>query len=259
VRAGRMESMWTDFFAKIPDEAALIIRLYLLGGDVLATLAVGFGIVWEGGPMEVHHVAHRLVIWGVIVETLCSVALFTFDEGINSVQQTKILALEARPWSKANFDALQKLKGKVTDVGVYSERGCIECGLFAWHIELALHAAGVRLYADDSIDWMRGTGIMVRLPKGSDLANNPLFVALRDAGLNPGVGFHNETAWSPVRTDIPVIFVGEKFPLLAEFPFFPSGQSQWTILPLANPGFVPPNPAANRATNQMHLQLGPKQ
>ena len=88
--------MWTDIFATIPDHVALIVRVYLLGGDVLATIAVGFGIVWESGPLEVHHVAHRLVIWGVVAETLCSVALFTFDEGLNSAQQAKIIALETR-------------------------------------------------------------------------------------------------------------------------------------------------------------------
>ncbi len=49
--------MWTEMFAKVPDHTAFIIRIYLLAGDVLATIAVGAGIVWESGPLEVQHVA----------------------------------------------------------------------------------------------------------------------------------------------------------------------------------------------------------
>jgi hypothetical protein len=99
---------------------------------------------------------------------------------------------------------------------------------------------------------------MVWLPAAADIVNDPLVKALRDAGLNPGTGRHNPPELSPVRTDIRVIFVGEKFPLLSAFPYSPAGQSGWTIKPLKNPAFVPPDPATNRPTNEMHMQIGPK-
>jgi len=89
--------MWTS----IPDTLftepiASVIRWNLLLGDVLSTVAVGFGIVWENGPSDVRKVADRLVLWGIVAETLCSVALFTFDESVSSAQQSKIIALETR-------------------------------------------------------------------------------------------------------------------------------------------------------------------
>jgi hypothetical protein len=247
--------MWETVLSRLLNDP---VSVYLLAGDILATIAIGFGIIWEHGPPDVRVIANRLVIGGVAIETLCSALLFAYDANTIGAQNEKIIAMEARPWTKAQFDAIQELKGKVTDVGVIAEKGCIECGLFADHIELALHAAGVQLYGDDNLDWVRGTGIHVSLPIGLDLFNDPLVKALRDAGLNPGALHHNPPEWSPVRTDIRVIFVGEKFPLFSSFPYFPTGASQWTILPLKNPSFIPPNPTNNAPTNHMHFQVSPK-
>jgi len=77
--------------------------VYLLSGDVLATIAVGLGIIWEHGPPDVQRVANRLVIGGVIVETVCSIWLFAYDENISAEQQSiirsqnsQIIALETR-------------------------------------------------------------------------------------------------------------------------------------------------------------------
>ena len=230
----------SDTFANWSIDHTLLVHGYLLGFAVFSTAVVAAGIIWENGPFEVREVATKLVIWGVAAEALCTVALFVFDEGISTSQQNKIIAFEARPWTKAQFDAIQEIKGKVTDVGLFSEKDCIECRLFADHIELALNAAGVKLYGDDTLDWMRGTtGIHISLPLGSDLFNDPLVVALRNAGLNPGTGSHNPPEWSPVRTDIRVIYVGERSPLLATFPYFPSGRAGWTWHPLKNPNFNP--------------------
>jgi hypothetical protein len=147
----------------------------------------------------------------------------------------------ARSWKKEQFDAIQAIHDKVKDVGVIPEKDCLECHLFAEDIQLAFHAAGAQLYGDDSLgDVVRGTGIAVRLPIGADLTNDPLIVALRNAGLNPFAMFHLPSAMSPTRVDIPIIFVGEKFPQYAEFPYSPTGSSQWTVLPLRNPNFVGP-------------------
>jgi len=78
--------------------------VYLLAGDVLATWAVAAGIIWEGDVITVsHEIAKRLVLWGVVLETMCSIALFAFDEGISHGQQLvieeqkrEIIALETR-------------------------------------------------------------------------------------------------------------------------------------------------------------------
>lgn len=216
-------------------------HVVLLSVAVLASIAVGAGIIFERPKYSaaVHRIAFWLVVSGIAIEAVCTIFLFVFDEGISQAQQNKIISLSARSWTKAQFDAIQEIKGKVTDVGVIAEKDCLECRLFADHIELALHSAGVRLYGDLSIDLMRGTGIHVTLPVGSDLFNDPLVVALRNAGLYPGASFHNPQ-WSPVRTDIRVIFVGEKFPLMFGYPYYPGERAQWTYLPLKNPNFVPP-------------------
>jgi hypothetical protein len=214
----------------------------LLSLTVLASLAVGAGIIFERPTYSAafHRVAFWLVVGGVIVEAVCTIFLFVFDEGISTSQQSRIIALQARSWTEAQFDAIQEIRGKVPGVGVFAERNCLECSMFADYIEIALHTAGVELYGDDTLDWLHGTGIHVSLPQGSDLSNDPLLVILRKAGLNPAASFHIKSEWSRVRTDIPVIFVGEKFPLIAEFPFYPKGASRWTMLPLKNPDFKTP-------------------
>lgn len=231
-------------------------HVMLLSVAIAASFAVAVGIVLENPKWSLSNV---LVVGGVAIEAVCTLLLFGFDEGISQSQQSKIIAMEARPWAKAQFDAIQEVKGQVTDVGVSPEKDCLECRMFADHIELALHSAGVRIHGDDSLDWMRGTGIMVWLPQGSNLVSDPLIKALSDAGLNPGATHHNPPEWSQVRTDIPVIFVGERWVPFSSFPYSPNGQAQWAILPLRNSNFVAPNPSNDRATKEMHFRFGPKQ
>jgi len=72
------------------------VSVYLLAGDILATIAIGFGIIWEHGPPDVRVVANRLVIGGVIVETICSALLFVYDANIIGDQNDQIIALERR-------------------------------------------------------------------------------------------------------------------------------------------------------------------
>jgi hypothetical protein len=117
-----------------------------------------------------------------------------------------------RTWKKEQFDAIQSVRGKVTDVGVLVQRNCLECFMFANHLELALHQAGVRLYGDDSLPTGQLTGIAVYLPQleMDHSETHPLVIALRAAELNPFVIRHNPPEFSQMRTDIPVIVVGEK-------------------------------------------------
>jgi hypothetical protein len=74
----------------------LVTHAALLAGDVLATIAVGVGILWESPKQSERRqrIAVWLVILGVGVETLCSVSLFAFDEAISQSQQAKIIRLE---------------------------------------------------------------------------------------------------------------------------------------------------------------------
>jgi hypothetical protein len=235
-------------------------HIVLLSVAIIASIAVAIGIVMESPHWSI---ANVLVVGGVAIEAICTILLFGFDEGISQSQQAKIIAMQARPWTKSQFDALQAVKGKVSRVGIFPEKGCLECGLFAGDIELALHSAGVEIYRDDNLDWMSGTGIHVWLPRDSsppsDKSSDPLIAAMSEAGLYPGFGFHNPPELSPVRTDIPVIFVGEKPPSFSGFPYSPIGSSQWTMGPLRNPAFAPPDPATNRPTTSMHFRTDPKQ
>jgi len=70
----------------------------LLSLSVLAGIAVGAGIIFESPAYSaaVHRVAKWLVIVGVAVESVCTVSLFAFDEGVSNLQQSKIIALEKR-------------------------------------------------------------------------------------------------------------------------------------------------------------------
>jgi hypothetical protein len=137
----------------------------------------------------------------------------------------------ARPWKKEQFDAIQEIKRIVKDVGIVVTTNCIECRMYATYIEIALHNAGVQMYGDDTIAYGGSTGIFILLPPGEDLTTHPLVGAFRKAGLNPAVARHLPE-FSKIRTDIPVIFVGEKWPEFLTFPYQPSEGSQWTILPL---------------------------
>jgi len=71
----------------------------LLGISLMAGAVVTVGIVYEAVEYKehsLHRVAKWLVIWGVVVESFCTVALFVFDERISNAQQSKIIALETR-------------------------------------------------------------------------------------------------------------------------------------------------------------------
>ena len=73
-------------------------HLWLLGGCILGGLAVGFGVVLETpeGPTRKQRIAMWLVIIGIIIEPIFTLALFGFDEGISREQQAKIIELETR-------------------------------------------------------------------------------------------------------------------------------------------------------------------
>ena len=47
------------------DHATLLAHWYLIGGDVLATIAVGAGILWEAEAITVSHEMARKLCFGV--------------------------------------------------------------------------------------------------------------------------------------------------------------------------------------------------
>lgn len=140
-------------------------------------------------------------------------------------------AASARPWKKEQFDAIQEIKGVVTDVGILWQGHCLECQVLGEYIASALHSAGAQIYGVRSDPDFVGTGIFARLPIGSDLNNHPLIVALWKAELNPLSAYHIPE-FSKIRTDIPVIFVLERYLPFLAVPYQPPGQTRWTILPI---------------------------
>jgi hypothetical protein len=106
----------------------LTTHILLLAGDVLATIVVAWGILWESPsqPTWRHHIAMWLVIWGVATESVSSICLFAFDEYISQRQQEKIISLEAKiaPRNLTGADssnivaALKPLGGVPYDLGV---------------------------------------------------------------------------------------------------------------------------------------------
>jgi hypothetical protein len=135
------------------------VHVYLLSGDVLATIAVGLGIIWEHGPPEVQRVANRLIIGGVLVETICSIWLFAYDENISAGQQSvirfqndKIIALEASIAPRTiNIDAFSKaLEGKPipTDVQILELIGASDVQMFAIQLAEALKINGWKARID---------------------------------------------------------------------------------------------------------------
>ncbi len=73
-------------------------HFWLLLGAIACEFAVAAGIILES-PKEKdcrERIGMLLVLGGVTVSVIFTVALFLFDEGISGKQQTKIIALETR-------------------------------------------------------------------------------------------------------------------------------------------------------------------
>ena len=216
-----------------------VTHFWLLAGAIVGSIVVAAGIAleahWPISRMKLRELAGIIfVFFGVAVEALFTIALFMFDEGISSkqqgtisAQQEKIIALETelapRNWTKEQFDALQTLKGKLPGVGIVWEHYCMECFEYAGFIQEALHEAGAQIYQDLTYDraFASGTGIWLLLPAGADLSSDPIVVAFKAAGLNPFTSHHIGEI-STIRTDIPVVVVGERSRRSTRFPYFPN-------------------------------------
>jgi hypothetical protein len=79
----------------------------------------------EYAERPIHHAAKWLVIWGVVVESFCTISLFVFDERISNAQEGKIIdlegqiaganqkALDARTVAGNAVDSLDSLKNRM--------------------------------------------------------------------------------------------------------------------------------------------------
>lgn len=75
---------------RFASDHALLIHGYLLLVAVFSTWIVAKGILFEHGPLDVRDIADKLVVWGVIAEAVCTIALFVVDESISRFQQASI-------------------------------------------------------------------------------------------------------------------------------------------------------------------------
>ena len=116
-----MAKTMTEIFDRVvTDQVASGVHAYLIIFCVFATYVCVRGIRWESrGPLSVHSVAGKLVIWGVAIEAICTIALFVFDEVISFSQKEhigaqqviirdqneKIIALERRLAPRVISDA----------------------------------------------------------------------------------------------------------------------------------------------------------
>jgi hypothetical protein len=104
-------------------------HFWLLGGATLGGIAVGLGIILETPerPSRKQRVAMWLVIIGIVIEPICTLVLFAFDEGVSQAQQDKIIALEKRLADRELSDAqvatiggkLNRFPGQEWDITPY--------------------------------------------------------------------------------------------------------------------------------------------
>jgi hypothetical protein len=179
--------MWQTVFARLLNDP---VSVYLLAGDILATFAVGLGIVWEHGPPEIRAVANRLVIGGIVVETICSVLLFGYDSNVIGSQNDKIIALEKRLAARtltddqiaAIVEQLKPFKGQEFDVVTYWKNP--ESLAFTNRIYGGLISAGWKYDKPPNGEFILGveTGVVVwhddRASVGTILAAKELIAAL---------------------------------------------------------------------------------
>jgi hypothetical protein len=132
-------------------------HVWLLSFSVLASIAVGVGIIFERPKYSpsVHRVAFWLIVGGVIFEAICTIFLFVFDEGISrsqqskiDAQQSKIIALETRLAPRViSPEQRERIIEKMKQFAPQSFSGRVAAGSEdAWdlwrEISLALELAG---------------------------------------------------------------------------------------------------------------------
>jgi hypothetical protein len=120
--------------------------------------------------------------------------------------------LAPRRLTKEQYDKLQNLGGVVGAVNITSMSG-FESTRFATQIAKTLHDAGIDARICSQRIGLVWSELYVVLPEPiEDFRADPLYSALKDAGLSVGCGTRSQPSLSmrDLPPDIPVIMVGEK-------------------------------------------------
>jgi hypothetical protein len=224
----------------------------LLGGDVIATIIVGWGIIWESPsfPPNRHRIAMWLVIGGVAAETICSISLFAFDESISQVQQAKIIALEERIAPRVVTDAeraaIDSLRGKVSAVAILSSPG-LEPAFFSSQMQEAFVEAGMNVdpvptpVGDDM--WM---GLQVCWPDDKKAEGVALLQAFKSVEPDSAGQCNFNKTPQDVPTDEPLLIIGERgmffpngVPKSLRFRAYPGLAKKRSEIPPASTGEIP--------------------
>jgi hypothetical protein len=197
----------------------------------VAGAAVGVGIIFEASEYSAstHRVAKWLVIGGVFVESLCTIALFVFDEGISGAQQSKIIALEQRlaprTLSGSQQEELQNRAAKFPGTlgRIWIIPGDADTFPFSQLLTEPLRKAGWVVGAGTSLSGQRMRGVAVAIRYGADTKPQAdmLVGFLNSAGILTRLAapFENEDGllpaanmYSPPGADNPqlVVVIGSK-------------------------------------------------
>jgi hypothetical protein len=133
------------------------VNPFLLQAEIAAAVLLGIGIIFEADRYceEVKRVAFHFVMWGVVLETIFSIALFASEERISqlqhdtiSAQQEKIIRVEmeaaARSFEPAEYAGLgfdmSRFRG--TSFTVFVAKYDSEAGIFAGQLQFLLESVG---------------------------------------------------------------------------------------------------------------------
>jgi hypothetical protein len=92
----------------------------LIMGGILAGILVGIGILLDipEHPAPKQRIAFWVVMIGIIIEPICTLGLFKFDEAISQQQQEKIISLEERLLPRnLSPEAISRVEQKVCPFG----------------------------------------------------------------------------------------------------------------------------------------------
>jgi len=201
--------MWIEIFSMfVTDHVAFLVHVYLLTFEAMATVALGFGIIWESSdaPPSMHKLARRIVLWACVTETVCGVALFTFDEGISEAQQDKIVALEERiadrgllPHQYTEFvSQLAPFAGTRVDVLIYGVAD--ETRKFSGILVHALNAAKWQTRGVDPVQSAVARGVSVAIAGADEKtqqAGAALLAALKAAEIEAALIDRGAVIWPP--------------------------------------------------------------
>jgi hypothetical protein len=191
----------------------------LIGVTLLGSAAVTWGLIRESERFWT--LTNLLIVGGVIIEAICTILLFGFDEGISNAQQSKIIGLETRiaprVLTEDQYAAIQALRGKVDTVFVLSSPDS-EPATFSAQLQQALVDAGVNVKPVPATAGSRFVGTSICSPDKEDAHKSPLWIAFSAIGLQPNICKPEDFGLPSLPPNgAPLVVIGERPP------FFPNG------------------------------------